>query len=851
MSNAGPQQPNAEQRIDPEGWRRAKELFSSLCEVTPQERSGVLDRFHEDDPIRIAAVRLLRSLDSASGFLEDPPSRVLDFPDAPVMLPERIGTYTPLERLGEGGFGIVYRARQTHPVEREVAVKVLRVGPESPQVLARFADERRFLARLDHPDVVRVLDAGTTEEGRLFVVMDLVIGKPITAFVHQTEMSMEARLRLFARVCRAVHAVHQRGVIHRDLKPSNIVVSDESDGPRPRIIDFGIAAALDTSEHSGWTRVGTPIGTPKYASPEQAAGTIGIDTRTDIYALGVILAEMLTGSTPRAGAIGNETPAVPPSRLAREAGDAGLSRRLRGDLDRVVLKAVAWDRSRRYDSAAALADDVERQLAGLPVAAAGPGAAYIACKFIARHRVSTAAGSFAVLALIAGLLVSLGATHQAKVQRRIAESNAQRAAFIGSLLLKTIERNADPDAASGQVVLDESDLDALTSEAIAGLTDDPWTMLDLLETIARIRLKLGHFARASELFRIALDHSSRLAPEPNERGVRLMVWLALALATQHAEPELVTQLRQRALRDAEQIFDPHDARLLSIRILNPIELEELHRVVAMLDADPEANPRDVIAGLLSIMWRIESGPSPADALPHARHAYERSVALLGPGHSTALATMMSYASAESHYGSPEIAIGLLLDGLERCETTFGPDHYYTESTLRLLSRVYGDADQSLLGIPHAEIYEALTRRLHGAGSVQHIGALRMLGMLYADAGDLWRARRTLQDAVEAASRQWSRTNPALTSAEARLAEVLVRLGELEAGNAIATRALADMPIESMAEPVAFAVRARVVALLAWDELDAATDLMAATLARFEAAGVTGRAIEILTREIEP
>ena len=432
-----------------EGWRRAKDLFSTLSEAAPEERARALAELKPTDPVRTAVERLLRSLDNATGFMEEPapsqsrtgPLDGSDASDAP--LPASIGPYTPLERLGEGGFGIVYRALQRHPVEREVAVKVLRSGLESPQVLARFTEERRFLARLDHPDVVRILDAGATDDGRLYVVMDLVAGSPITSFVRDENLGVRDRLRLFARVCRAVHAVHQRAVIHRDLKPSNIVVTSGADGPRPRIIDFGIATAIDAADRSGWTRVGAPIGTPKYASPEQSAASDAVDTRTDVYALGVILCEMLTGRTPRPHASGAESAPTPPSRAAAQADDTALARSLRGDLDRIVLKATAWESALRYDSAASLADDVDRYLAGLPVQAAAPGRLYVARKFVRRHRTATGAASLAVLALVAGLVVSLLATGEANRQRRIAESNARRAAFIGTFLLNTIERNAD------------------------------------------------------------------------------------------------------------------------------------------------------------------------------------------------------------------------------------------------------------------------------------------------------------------------------------------------------------------------------------------------------------------------
>lgn len=833
---------------DEAGWRRAKDIFSALSEATPDERARVLAEMKPSDPVRTAVERLLRSLDNATGFMEEPEGSrsgpgVLDFADAP--MPSRIGPYTPLERLGEGGFGIVYRARQSHPVDREVAIKVLRSGLESPQVLARFGEERRFLSRLDHPDVVRILDAGATDDGRLYVVMDFVPGAPITTFVRDRGLGIEECLRLFARVCRAVHAVHQRAVIHRDLKPSNIVVSQEAEGPRPRIIDFGIATALDATDRSGWTRVGAPIGTPKYASPEQSASSGAVDTRTDVYALGVILCEMLTARVPRSHASGAETAPLLPSKAAALADDPALSRALRGDLDRIVLKATAWEASHRYDSAASLADDIDRRLAGLPVLAAAPGRVYTARKFVRRHRTATAAAALAVLALVVGLAVSLVATGEANRQRRIAESNARRAAFIGSFLLNTIERNADPDARGREVVLDESALDALTREAIDGLDEDPVAMLDLLETIGLIRYKLGHLDAAADCFARAHDHALEMRGGPSDRSVRLRMLLAQTLEADHANRSAAQELMLAAERDARTLFDEHDPRLISIRIRLPIGIDDLERLVLLLEADPSARPDDVIAGLGRLYWRLELGKTPSRALPYAKRCFEAAQRYYGSTHSVTVNAMIAYASAESVHGSPHAAIPLLTEALERSLSTFGPDHRDTESARRALARVYGEAGRPREGIPIAIEHERSTRSLHGEGSVQHAGALRVIGTLYAQAGDLEPARDTLRAGLDSMRRHWPPTHTMVTGGEARLASVLADLGEFDEADEIATRALKSMQPGAMAIPIAMAASAKARALRARGEPDAATALLAETLAKFEAAGVEGHPVEML------
>lgn len=761
-------------------------------------------------------------------------------------MPTSIGPYTPTERLGSGGFGIVYRATQSHPVEREVAVKVLRSGLESPQVLARFNEERRFLARLDHPDVVRILDAGVTGDGRLYVVMDLVRGKQITDYVHDAGLGIGDRLRLFARVCRAVHAVHQRGVIHRDLKPSNIVVSEYADGPRPRIIDFGIAAALDAEDRTGWTQVGAPIGTPRYASPEQTTPSgVPVDTRTDIYALGVILGEMLCGRTIRAHTSGAETSATPPSKAALDAGDASLSRRLRGDLDRIVLKAAAWERSRRYDSAASLADDVERHLAGLPVHATPPGRLYTARKFVGRHRFATGAAVFAVVALLAGLGVAVRSAEEANRQRWIAEANSKRVAVIGSFLLTTIERNADPDALSGQVVLDETELGTLASEAIAGLTDDPFTMLDLLEKIGLIQHKLGMYVDAGENFRIAAEHATRLMGGPDERSVRLMMLRAQTYDNMHAKRQDAAALKQRALSEAETIFDENDPRLLSIRLRSPIALDELQRIVEILDGDPTARPDDVIAGLTAVYWRTELGPTPSLALPYARRSYERAKQHFGPRHSLTVNNMVTYASAESVYGSPEVALELILEALDTSIKVFGSDHQHAEIARRVVARVYGEAGRPELGIPHAMILEEQTRRQHGEGSIPHAGSLRVLGTLQAQAGFLESARETLALSLAATLVHWPKNNGTVTSLQARYADVLAQLGAFDEADEVAAAALEVIQNTHSPVPAAMATGARAAALRSRGDHDAADHLIADLERRFREQGIEGAPVELL------
>jgi eukaryotic-like serine/threonine-protein kinase len=339
------------------------------------------------------------------------------------------GRYTLLEVLGEGGMGTVYRAGQTQPVKRQVALKLIKVGMDSRAVLARFDAERQALALMDHPNIARVYDGGTTEAGQPFFVMELVSGEPITEYCDRLRLPVRARLELFVAVCQAVQHAHQKGIIHRDLKPSNVMVTEVDGRPAPKVIDFGVAKATEfslTDQSLGDT--GAIVGTPTYMSPEQADPTsMDIDTRTDVYALGVILYELLVGSPPidakqfKRGAIlemlrmvrevdppkpstkVSTSDALPSISANRDIEPAHLKRALQGDLDWIVMRALEKDRTRRYETANGFAADIQRHLAHEPVVAAPPSRAYRLRKFVRKHRGAVIAASLVLLTLLGGL----------------------------------------------------------------------------------------------------------------------------------------------------------------------------------------------------------------------------------------------------------------------------------------------------------------------------------------------------------------------------------------------------------------------------------------------------------------
>src|SRR6516165_4974655 len=339
------------------------------------------------------------------------------------------GRYTVRDILGEGGMGIVYRADQSAPVKRQVALKLIKIGMDSRAVLARFDAERQALALMDHPHIARVYDGGTTEAGQPFFVMELVSGVPITEYCDTKRLSVRARLELFVSVCQAVQHAHQKGIIHRDLKPSNVLVTEVDGRATPKVIDFGVAKATEQRlTELSLADTGAIVGTPTYMSPEQAdPSSMDIDTRTDVYALGVILYELLVGSPPidakqfKRGAIlemlrmvrevdpprpstkVSTSDALPSISANRDIEPAHLKRALQGDLDWIVMMALEKDRTRRYETANGFAADILRHLAHEPVVAAPPNRAYRLRKFVRKHRGAVIAASLVLLSLLGGL----------------------------------------------------------------------------------------------------------------------------------------------------------------------------------------------------------------------------------------------------------------------------------------------------------------------------------------------------------------------------------------------------------------------------------------------------------------
>jgi len=450
---------------------RERALLNAALELPPSDWIAFLDReCGTDAALRQRLERLLHAHQEAGSFLDDAvlprlrtalcPTEILPITEKPG---DRIGRYKLLQQIGEGGCGVVYMAEQEEPVRRRVALKVIKLGMDTKNVIARFEAERQALALMDHPNIAKVLDAGATETGRPFFVMELVRGIKITDYCDQHNLSTRERLDLFIQVCHAIQHAHQKGIIHRDIKPSNILVSLHDGVPVPVVIDFGIAKATEQrlTDKTLFTAFEQFIGTPAYMSPEQAGVSgLDVDTRSDIYALGVLLYELLTGKTPfdskellAAGLdemrrrIREQEPARPSTRLNTLPGEEltttakrrgteppKLIHLVAGDLDWIVMKCLEKDRTRRYETANGLAQDIERHLHSELVVARPPSTAYRVQKFVRRNKVMVTAGTAVAAALVLGVVVStwqaVRATRAEGDQARLrvkAETNEQKA----------------------------------------------------------------------------------------------------------------------------------------------------------------------------------------------------------------------------------------------------------------------------------------------------------------------------------------------------------------------------------------------------------------------------------------
>ena len=549
----------------------ALRIFEEIVELPAGERDTTLARLCADDEELRREVEELLALDTESvGFL-DPPTdaeRLRAVAQSVGAAPDVIGAYRIIRQVGEGGFGVVYEARQTEPIDRRVAIKVLKAGMDSEGVLRRFAAERRTLAQLEHSNIARVLDAGLVPDGqpgagRPFFAMEFVEGAPITEFAMREGLGVRDRLALIMQVCAAAQHAHTKGIIHRDLKPANILVAMSDGTPLCKVIDYGVAKALDDDDSSlgglmVLTNPGAMIGTPLYMSPEQAQGAVQVDTRSDVYAIGVVLYELLCGRTPFdelmsgtrdpgriRSAIETADPATPSTRLnqAKCSGerDDGVtpsfeSSALRGELDWITMKAIARDPERRYASASALTDDLRRYLANEPVLAGPETRAYRVSKFVRRNRVGVVAGGIAAAGILAGSVFSIWFGVQAnaardaeQTQRVEAEQNEAIAQAVNDFLRDDLLAAVDPTKTSDREITMREVLDRASVTVGERFADQPLVEAAIRSTLALTYERLGYPQEGEPHRRREMEIYSTLAGEGDVRAITARTSLATTM----------------------------------------------------------------------------------------------------------------------------------------------------------------------------------------------------------------------------------------------------------------------------------------------------------------------------------
>lgn len=759
--------------VTPERWLQIEEIFFAALERPEEERSAWLAAAAGDDAELAAEVEaLLREAEGDDAPITGAVAAGLALAAEEEPAPQRIGPYRVLGVIGRGGLGTVYGAERDEPFRMSVALKLVRRGLDTADVMARLRQERQILARLDHPGIARLFDGGSTEDGRPYFVMERVEGEPIDAWCAHHGPSLARRLALFLDVCAAVDYAHRNLVIHRDLKPSNVLVT--ADGA-PKLLDFGIAKVL-APEASGETVVATRaemrLLTPAFASPEQIRG-LALTTATDVYSLGVLLYRLLTGRhpVPLAGRTAAEVERAvldleppPPSAAVSldpqedvlddplwRGGESArhLRRALQGDLDAIVLTALRKDPRERYPTVERMAEDLRRFLDGRPVEARRPTLAQRALRFSRRHRIALLAATLAAGGLLTGTAVALWQAQQAeearaRAERLLAESEAQRArAERTSGFLIDLFAVSDPNEARGEEVTAREILDRGSAEIGRGLASEPGVRAALLDTMGQVYHKLGLLSRAEPLLREALALRRRTLGDGDPDTAASRARLGLLLIDRGAYAEAEEELR-RALAVQRRRFGSEHPEVA--RTLNDLGISLYYR-----GRYPEAG------ALLRLSLAIRRRT-------------------LGPRHPDLARTLNNLAIVWYRQQDLPAAEAALREALDLHRAAYGEMHPAVATNLNNLGGLLGDTGRAAEAEPLLRQALAIRRRLHPGAHPDVAETLSNLGRIERRLGRLDAARQSFREALGQMRETLGPDHPNAVG-------VLVNLGnlELEAG----------------------------------------------------------------------
>ncbi len=789
-------------------WQRVDRLLAAAMELDPEARSAYLARAAEGDTEVEGEVRSLLAADAeAERFLESP-GQVLgglgaDGLDDGSVAGRRIGPYRLLRLLGQGGMGTVFlAARDDDEYRQQVALKVLSADRGRAELRSRFRTERQVLANLVHPHIARLYDGGTTDDGRPYLVMEYVEGEPIDAYCDHQRLTIEERLTLFRDVCGAVDFAHRNLVVHRDLKPGNILVGEDG---TPRLLDFGIAKLLD-AERFGLTAKTTHSGmrpmTPGFASPEQIRGE-SITTATDVYALGVLLHRLLSGRGPyrRDRGLENailEQEPVRPSTAVQQLGTTAemggplpkdiaearrttlreLQRGLRGDLDTIVLTALRKRPERRYGSAFALAEDLDRYRRSMPLLARPDTAAYRLQKFVRRNTVATGAGVLGALVLLGFSMVTFIQSVRLAEERDVARLERAKAEDVSSFLLQLFEESA-PEQSRGEDVTMGEVLDRASS-SIAELDDQPGVQGAALATMGRVYAALGRFDDARRLLAEALVLQRRVLGDQHLDVAATLAELAFAhlrkgdyQAAELAGREALAIRRERLSSDDLAI--PHSLNNLGLILHNRgryAEAEPMYREAIATTGrvlGPDASELQDVVGNLSILLHDLGDYEAAEVL------YRRSIDLrlrnLGPDHPGLGNSYNNLAVLQHDKGDYEAAAKTYQQAIDLRRSVLGEDHpslYRTISNYARLHHDQGDLDEA------EKLYEQALEKHRVLLGDRHpwvARTIKQLGRLAFDRGDLVLAEQRYRTALEIQRERLGKDHK-------RVGETLVDLGRL-------------------------------------------------------------------------